>query len=295
MDIGAFQSFLAVFDTGTATAAATRRYVSQPALSRQIHSLEKQCRTALFIRSKSGMQPTQAARRIEPMVRRLVNDLHSVEMTMSSLADERAPLTIACPTMVAEGLLLPFVAETQTQVTNVVEGPTTELFNLLGRREADLAMVPLTPPPEFESQLIYRIPFTLQVPNSSPLAERTAMDIRELGDLPIICPDRTNGTRVALDEHMTEANVRFRPILEVSRAHIGQAMVSAGKGYVITIDTAKYDLTSIPLTNGSTPLTLDEWAVWQGDHYAIDSITEFISNYLGWMRGLKGMNFLEFV
>lgn len=294
MDIAACESFLAVFDTGTATAAATQRFISQPALSRQIHALENRCRTALFIRSKTGMQPTHAARQLEPVFRRLIDEVRTAESAVSTFGQERVPLTIVCPTMVAEGVILPFVAESRTDVANIVERPTNTIFDALARRDADLALAPAVPPPEFTSKMIYRIPFTVQVADTSRLAKRDSLDIRELTSLPVIVPDKSNGTRLELDRQLSRAHVNYSPLQEVSRAHIGQAMVKAGKGVVITVDPPKYGLVALTVNDGNAPLSMEEWAAWPTDHFAEDSIGHFIDALLDWMQTRPLFDTLDF-
>lgn len=284
MDIVACESFLAVFDTGTATAAANQRFVSQPALSRQIHALEKRCRTTLFTRSKSGMQPTHAARQLEPVLRQLVTEMKTTESAISALGADVVPLAIACPILVAEGVVLPFAAETETILANVIEYPANTIYDALSRRETDLVLTPSLPPPEFDSRLLYRIPYTLQVPDDSDLVALNEVDIRDLTDLDVIVPDKSNGTRRELDRRLALANVHFTPLQEVSRAHIGQAMVRAGKGNVITVDPPKYDLVSLPVFDEGLPMLLDEWAAWPVDHFARESIDHFINALLAWMK-----------
>lgn len=294
MDIRACESFLAVFDSGTATSAAAQRFVSQPALSRQIRSLEKRCRTVLFTRSKTGMQPTHAARQLEPVFRRLIDEVRTAESAISTFSEERVPLTIVCPTMVAEGMVLPFVAESRTDVANIVERPTNMIFDVLSRRTADLAIAPAIPPPEFTSRMLFRTPFTVQVPGTSVLAKRNSLDIRELGSFPVIVPDKSNGTRFELDRQLSQAQVRFSPVQEVSRAHIGQAMVKAGRGVVITVDPPKYDLVDLPLVDGSSPLSIEEWAAWPADHFAEASIHQFLDALLSWLQEKIPFDALDF-
>lgn len=294
MDIAACDSFLAVFDTGTATAAATQRFISQPALSRQIHALENRCRTALFIRSKTGMKPTHAARQLEPVFRRLIEEVRTAESAISTFGQERVPLSIVCPTMVAEGVILPFVADSRTEVANIVERSTNTIFDALARREADLALAPAVPPPEFTSRMIYRIPFTVQVAETSQLAERDSLDIRELDSLSVIVPDKSNGTRIDLDRQLSRAHVNYHPLQDVSRAHIGQAMVKAGKGVVITVDPPKYGLVALTLTDGNSPLSMEEWAAWPSDHFAEDSINHFIDALVEWMQTRPLFDALDF-
>ncbi|MEV4893570.1 LysR family transcriptional regulator, partial [Nonomuraea sp. NPDC055795] len=62
VDTRLVRSFLAVAEEGNLTRAAERLYVSQPALTKQIKSLETQLGVRLFTRSRAGMALTEAGR-----------------------------------------------------------------------------------------------------------------------------------------------------------------------------------------------------------------------------------------
>lgn len=295
MDVSEFESFLAVLETGTATEAAALRFISQPALSRQIHSLEARCRTSLFTRSKSGMVPTRAARLLEPVARDLLMHWANAGQAMSALGERRVPLTVACPTMVAERLVLPFVTESVGLVADVVEVPTTEICSLVAERRVDFALVPLTPPPEVASKRLFRVPFSLQVPRDSPVAERGSVDIRELPELDLIVTYRTSGTRVALDEHLTRAGVRVRYRHEVSRSRIGEALALSGRGMVVSIDPPVFDLAEVPLVDEGSPIYVEEWAAWPPEHYSVAQIESFVDEFSAWMRGRPQFERVEFL
>lgn len=70
-----YRSFVAVYQTGTVSAAARRRSLTQPAISQHLAALESGLRTPLFKRTPRRMVPTAAGRelyvRIIPAVERL--------------------------------------------------------------------------------------------------------------------------------------------------------------------------------------------------------------------------------
>ena len=70
MDIRELRYFAAVFRERNLTAAAKRCFISQPSISAAITNLEAELGTALFIRHKKGMAPTEAAERLHAVARR---------------------------------------------------------------------------------------------------------------------------------------------------------------------------------------------------------------------------------
>jgi DNA-binding transcriptional LysR family regulator len=70
-DIRNIEYFLAVIEQGSISSAAEALGVSQPTLSRQIHALEQQFNTPLFIRHGRGVLPTEAGKRLQEGLRGL--------------------------------------------------------------------------------------------------------------------------------------------------------------------------------------------------------------------------------
>ena len=59
VDFEWYRSFLAVYQTGTATAAASERGLTQPAITQHVAALEAAIGEALFTRTARRMIPTE--------------------------------------------------------------------------------------------------------------------------------------------------------------------------------------------------------------------------------------------
>ena len=85
------EAFVAVVDSGSVSLAAERLIRSQPTVSRQIASLERQVGAALFRRLPGGMVTTYAGERLEPMARDLVRRGRRAREVRNSDRSSRQP------------------------------------------------------------------------------------------------------------------------------------------------------------------------------------------------------------
>jgi DNA-binding transcriptional LysR family regulator len=64
VDLRHFRSFVVVAEEGNIGRAATRLFITQPALSRQLQRLEEELRVVLFVRVPRGVELTDAGREL---------------------------------------------------------------------------------------------------------------------------------------------------------------------------------------------------------------------------------------
>ncbi|WP_181784390.1 LysR family transcriptional regulator, partial [Pseudonocardia pini] len=60
MEVRQLRAVVAVADSGSVTRAAVLLHLVQPAVTRQVHALEEELGVELFVRSRTGMRPTEA-------------------------------------------------------------------------------------------------------------------------------------------------------------------------------------------------------------------------------------------
>jgi DNA-binding transcriptional LysR family regulator len=74
MDLRELRYFSAVYEERSLTRAAARCFVSQPSISLAIANLETELGTELFLRHRKGVVPLEAAERLRPIARRIVDE-----------------------------------------------------------------------------------------------------------------------------------------------------------------------------------------------------------------------------
>ena len=99
--------FLAVLDTGNVSKAADDLGVSQAAVSAALGRLETDLSLQLFRRGRFGAVPTEAARRLEPQARRLLQGEDALLQTASSLRGDLSGTVRAASFQTLSRLVVP--------------------------------------------------------------------------------------------------------------------------------------------------------------------------------------------
>jgi DNA-binding transcriptional LysR family regulator len=86
MDISNLQAFLAVAETGSFSRAAERIFLTQPAISKRIATLEKQVGARLFDRIGRGIHLTEAGRELLARTRTVLKELEDVKRSITNLS-----------------------------------------------------------------------------------------------------------------------------------------------------------------------------------------------------------------
>lgn len=83
MNLAAFEAFVKVMETGSISVAAEQLFITQPAVTKRIHSLEEYFDVKLFESAGRGIQPTHAARSLLPKVKSWLTELGEIHHTLS--------------------------------------------------------------------------------------------------------------------------------------------------------------------------------------------------------------------
>ena len=141
------RSFLAVIETGSLSAAATRIATSQPTLSRHVRELERVIGVTLFTRSVHGLEPTEAALSLIDDARAMGKAAQALTLKAQGRSQQLTGTVRITASVIVANLVLPpiLVALRDTEPSIQIEIVASDFTQNLLRRDADIAIRMIDP------------------------------------------------------------------------------------------------------------------------------------------------------
>ncbi|MGA2052207.1 MAG: LysR substrate-binding domain-containing protein [Opitutales bacterium] len=196
MELRHLRYFVAVAEEGSFTRAAVRLHVSQPPLSRQIRQLEEEAGAPLFIRSKRGVQLTEAGRFLLEEARRiLAGSQRALEQVKAASRNETGRLAVAYTAAFFDPVVLRTLRRFRVKFPlvdlEIREQTAFQQMEALLENQIDLGYVGIRFP-EFEQELVFecvrRAAMWVALPPDHALARRRRLTLRDLANEPFILP-----------------------------------------------------------------------------------------------------------
>lgn len=139
-DFERYRSFVAVYRTGTASAAAEARFLTQPAVSQHVAALEAATGHRLFKRTPKGMVPTECGKKLYVQVAQAVDALERVAQGLRGALGSEVPLVrLGAPREYFHELVLGGLRDAPLRFW-LRFGATEDLLGELERRELNLVV-----------------------------------------------------------------------------------------------------------------------------------------------------------
>jgi DNA-binding transcriptional LysR family regulator len=238
LDLNLLVIFDAVVQERSATRAAARLNMTQPAISHALGRLRSALRDDLFVRTPEGMEPTPYAERLVGPVRTALENLHTAldgaapfepktaERGFTVAMDNRAVVVLAAPLAAA-------VAEQAPHVQlDIRPSGTLKLADMLDRGELDLAASGVAAPAErFADLRLFSNDFVAVVRRGHPAAVDGTISLRALGGYPhLVLSSTGEGTEFVdaqLAHHNLSRHVMLRAPLLAAAATLAQSEMIA--------------------------------------------------------------------
>ncbi|SAK74275.1 LysR family transcriptional regulator [Caballeronia temeraria] len=221
MDLKQIQYFIALFEDGSATRAAKRLNIVQPALSMQISKLEAELRQTLFERGPHGMAPTDAARLMYRLYTPIMRDIeHAREQLSRQDVIVTGRVSLGMVASEAESVLPESLARfdalfPQVEVS-VADGFSAQLIDAVEAGRLDAAII--NKPRgrlalDVEPLLIEEMVLVTSAVHGVELPQE--IDLANMSRIELVLPTRRNGLRGALDAALMAADIIIKPKFEI--------------------------------------------------------------------------------
>lgn len=188
MDEHRLKCFVAVYEQGSVSAAATRLHMTQPPLSILLRKLEDELGVTLFDRSGHRLVPTTTGELFYLRAKALLASLQTMRRELREAEQgARGSVRIGCATA-ASLFVMPDVMQALREqgldiTVHVQEGEAGYMLQRLRERGLDLVISRSEyATPELETQVILDEPLCLALPPQHPLAGSERVRLRDLRD-----------------------------------------------------------------------------------------------------------------
>src|SRR5882757_1946240 len=239
MDIKQLKALVTVVEVGSVTRAAELLHLVQPAVTRQIRTLEHELGIALFERTRQGLHLTEAGATLVERARRALNELERARA-------EIQPAPGVVTGIVTVGLLgsaSDLLAE--PLVSAVARGhPGIELRLLtaysghlqqwLDDGDLDLSLLyNLASTPSLNVRPLLREKLWVVGSASDGLSKDKPVTLREVATRPVILPAPGHGLRLLIDQAVAQARVQFDVAVQTNSMSLQKQLVRHGDGWTI--------------------------------------------------------------
>jgi len=241
LNIENLKMFCLVVDEGSISQAARLSYVSQPAVTRQIHQLENYYGTLLFDRSEGKLTVTETGRLLYPFAKAIVNDFdRSKEVINQVTGESNASLRVGATLTIGEYLLPSLLGSFKKQapeikVTLTIKN-TPSVLEDLANDVIDLALVEgMVENKNFIVEKFADDELVLVYPTDHPWRNRTEINIQELANERMIWRESISGTRLIVEKALRDYGVldSIESYMEIGSTQAIKSAVEAGLGISI--------------------------------------------------------------
>ena len=213
-------AFVAAIEAASVHGAADALALTQSAVTKRIHALERRTGVTLFERGRFGVRPTAAGRLLYPEAKQALAALLHAEHVVSEQRDVgHRMLTVAASHTVGEFLLPGWLSAFRTAQqpdmlasVEIVNSPG--VLQAVRERDAQIGFVEgLDPLVGYEVLTVGEDSLVVVVAGDHRWTRRRAISSRDLPDEPYIAREAGSGTRAVVSDALLRAGIELVPTL----------------------------------------------------------------------------------
>lgn len=246
MEISELKAFVAVYESGSFSAAARQIHLSQPAISKRIALLESRIKQPLFDRVGHKINLTEAGERLLPHAHTILNALNNGLHDVSRVIDKPSGV-LRIATSYHIGLhhlpdsLKSYYNDYPDVELDIHFMNSEDAISAIESGDIELAIItlPLTLPAHLQGTTLWHDPMSIFCACDHPLT--TSKDIQDLTHYPAILPDSVTFTRQLVEKSLSTNGLAITVRLSSNHLESIRMMVEIGLGWSVLPRTLKTD------------------------------------------------------
>lgn len=263
---------LAVIETGSMGKAASRRNITQPAVSKAIVELEHALGVKLFDRSRRGVVPTAYASALAKRSVAIFNDLRQGVQDIDFLSDPTTgEIRIGTTQPLAVALVCPVIDQLSSKYRrtffHIVAGDSAALYRDVVDRNIELAICRMIGrlPEELDAEILFYDTLAVMTAAKNPLTRRRKLTLAQIAGEPwTLLPSESFFGTVIAEAFRANGHEPPRPTVTSLSFKVHDEMLATGRfltvmpGFMQLILSNNPPLKTLPvgLRNPRTPIGL---------------------------------------
>jgi len=268
MDLRQIYYFLAVAETQNLSRAATRVWISQPALSRQIQLLEEELGVSLFQRKARGMVLTEAGLLLQQRATTVMKDVTAMKEQVSAKALEPVGVvTLGIPTslrsLLTNRVAAKFSLSFPKALLRIREGTSRDIRDSVAQDQTDVALFSSEEPSNpFECTPVLSEQLVAVALPEARLSMKRPISIQALCRNPLVLTSYPNSLRTIVDRAAAAEQVEVKVRVEVDMSPLMLDLVRQGLGFAVLPYCAVHELLKANLVSACPVKNLRiEWLI----------------------------------
>ena len=296
MNLSWLQTFILIVDKKSLTNAARVLHLTQPAVSKQLNSLEKFYGTSLLYRTSRHMEVTEAGKMVYEYSQEILAKINESLADVQALQkDLYGSLLLGASSIPGEYILPAALGRFQAlhpQVKVKLEiADSTEIGQMLqdGKIEAGMIGVILENP-DLQQEHIFKDELVVIAPSEHPLTKKKSITLEDFLEEPVIFRERGSGTRLVIENKLKESGIALdrlkvrlelgstEAVVNAAAAGLGISLVSrfAVKNRIKTGEIAALAIDDLPLERGLYFITRRDQVITP----LVEAFYSFLKDYL---------------
>jgi DNA-binding transcriptional LysR family regulator len=240
MDIAALQAFVAIADTGSFSRAAEAIFLTQPAISKRIATLESELGTPLFDRIGRGVQLSPAGSALLDQARRILNEVAEAKRRIAGLSGQiKGPLTLGTSYHIGLHRLQPALKAFSQQHPEVrldlrfMDSEAACLAVEQGQLELAIITLPTQPAASLHCETLWDDALEVVVGHDHALAGLSGITLAALTHYPAILPVAGTTTRDIILAGLAPIREQLQIGTETNYLDVIKMLVAIGLGWSV--------------------------------------------------------------